>query len=187
MHDHNAPEPTHATVMPTQATSTTQSFFHVDRRGTLAHTGGYIALSGAGLSEHGRQYQLDEPVVGSVSWNGSSANIVSTNLAVENFWELYRRATFPALPSRFHSLFAFTSINDARRFAKDAGGAPILELCVPAGAVIHRGDMDWLKAGNFAFMLDCADRYWTGQPMTATPVWEALIALPVVMTLTPLP
>ncbi|WP_230594257.1 hypothetical protein, partial [Rhodococcoides fascians] len=62
-----------------------------------------------------------------------------------------------------------------------------LQLAVPAGAVMHRGDMDWLKAGTYDFMLDCADKYWTGQPMTATPVWEVLLALPVTATLTPLP
>ncbi|WP_143546322.1 hypothetical protein [Rhodococcus sp. 14-2496-1d] len=173
-------------MTPAQATSATRTFFHVDRRGTLANTGGVIDLNG-GLSEHGRQYQLNEPAVGSVVWNGSSANIVSTNLAIENFWELYRHTMHPGLPSRFQSLFAFTSITDARGFATNIGGAPICELSVPTGAVIHRGDMDWLKAGNFAFMLDCAHKYWTGQPMTATPTWEVLLALPVATTLTALP
>lgn len=126
-------------------------------------------------------------MMGSVSWAGINANVVSADLVVENFWELYRHSMHPGLPSRFQSLFAFSSVSDAQGFATGAGGAPIWELTVPTGTVIHRGDMDLLKVGTYDFMRDCADRYWTGQPMTPTPTWEVLLALPVAMTLTPLP
>jgi hypothetical protein len=186
VHDHNTPEPIQTATTPAQAPSTTQTFFHVDRRGTLAGTGGVIDLNG-GLSEHGRQYQVGIPAGGYVSWNGASSTVVSVELPIENFYELHRRTRHPGLPSRFQSLFAFTTINDAQDFATKNGSPPIFELSVPVGAVMHRGDMDWLKAGNFDFMLDCADKYWTGQPMTVTPLWEVLLALPVTMTLTQLP
>lgn len=106
---------------------------------------------------------------------------------IENFWELYRHAMFPALPSRFHSLFAFTTVIDAQRFATDSGGGTVWQLSVPAGTTTHRGDMTWLKAGNYQFMMDCAQNYWTGQPMSPTPTWEVLIALPLTTTLTAVP
>ncbi|TFI40901.1 hypothetical protein E4P29_22175 [Rhodococcus sp. 1R11] len=189
MRDHNEPEPTQAAVTPTQATPPTQTFLHVDRDGTLARTGGIIDLNG-GLSEHGRRYHAllgTQPLFGSVSWAGQSSNVVSFELSIENFFELYRHTMHPALPSRFHSLFAFSSISDAQGFATRAGQAPIWELSVPTGTVIHRGDMDWLKVGTYDVMLDCADKYWTGQPMTATPAWEVLLALPLTTTLTALP
>lgn len=187
MHDHNTPEPTQALATPAQATSAMQTFFHVDRGRTLVGTGGVIDLNG-GLSEHGRRYhgQLGLPMFGSVGWAGHSAGVVSNELMIENFYELYRHTVHPGLPSRFQSLFAFTTITDAQGFAVKNGGAPIWALSVPAGAMIHRGDMNCLHVGTYDFMMDWADKYWTGQP-SPTPEWEVLLALPVTTTLTPLP
>jgi len=185
--DHNTSEPTEAATTPAQAPSAAQTFFHVDRGGTLAGTGGVIDLNG-GLSEHGRRYhgQLGLPMFGSVGWAGHSSAVVSNELLIENFYELYRRTMHPGMPSRFLSLFAFDSVGEAQGFCAKVGGAPIWELSVPAGAVIHRGDMNCLHVGTYDVMMDWADKYWTGQP-SPTPEWEVLLALPVTATLTPVP
>ncbi|WP_037161313.1 hypothetical protein [Rhodococcoides fascians] len=143
MHDHNAPEPTQAAAMPAQPVSARRSFFHVDRSHTLAQTGGSIALNG-GLSEHGRRYQGGPPLLGFVSWAGMNANVVSNELFIENFFELYRHTTHPGLPSRFHSLFAFDSVGDAQGFAANPNGpyAPIWELAVLPGDVVDGQSLD---------------------------------------------
>lgn len=163
----------------------TATFFHVDRGGTLGRTSGVVSLNG-GLSAHGSQYHRTPAALGSVTWNGSSDNVMSTSLGIENFWELFRHAQYPDLPSRFRSMFAFTSIAGARDFARDVGGGLLWQVTVPAETVTHRGDMNWLTADAYPRMFEYAQNYWSGHP-SSTPRWEVLIALPVTAELTVLP
>lgn len=162
----------------------TETFFHVDRARTLARTGGVIALDG-GVSSHGRYYRDNPAPLGSVTWNGSSDSVMSTSFAIEHFVELYRHALCPDLPSRFNSMFAFTTLGDARDFAADHGGGEVSQITVPAETVTHRGDMNWLHTGTYTYSFECARNYWEGHP-SSTPRWEVLIALPVTATITAL-
>ncbi len=83
-------------------------------------------------------------MLGFVSWAGMNANVVSNELFIENFFELYRHTTHPGLPSRFHSLFAFDSVGDAQGFAANPNGpyAPIWELAVLPGDVVDGQSLD---------------------------------------------
>src|SRR5437867_2966643 len=127
-------------------------FFHVDRRGTLTD-GALIelvrhddvspptlqahvdTLFPDGVTEHGRQYFVGFQVIGPVQ-----------EPAIELLFEYVRRAGFPERPSRFQSVFAFETVDEARRFRGEMGaaGASIWEVEVEAETAF-RADMNYLR------------------------------------------
>lgn len=164
--DHPRPPHTH---------SPGSTYFHVDRNGTVP-PGAQITPFDPPLSRHGHQYSRQPAPNAAGEANGQPQNFVTANYAIETFWELYRQIHHPTLPSRFHSLFAFETIEAAQHFLNSTGGQAILRVSPEQGAV-HRGDMAWLRAGNFEEMSNRAHHYWTGVP-SGNPDWEIVLPLP---------
>lgn len=152
--------------------------FHVDRTGTVAHAQGQITPVQGFFSRHGVRYAQEAAHTGSVHWNGLAANVVSTDYAIESFWELFRQQNHPKLLSRFHSLFAFEDMATAKTFLEETGGQRIWRVSADEPENIHRGDMTWLRAGNFSEMMTYTHNYWTGAA-SENPRWELLLPLPV--------
>jgi hypothetical protein len=120
-----------------------------------------------GLTKHGTRYFLTLA-------SGKNA----TSYSIEIVFEFVRRAYFPELPSRFHSVFAAASVEDATEFRRSFGTekSSIWEL-VAAGS--FRADMNLLTASgtNAEYSLS-AHKYWRGEP-SPRPFWEFLLIPPV--------
>ncbi len=159
-------------------------FFTVDRLKTL-HQGSVLrltrhtdleppeaqehadALFPDGVSTHGNSYLLS---------GNSDPKLASP--AVELLFEYVRRASFPEKPSRFQSLFAWESIEEAIAFRGKHGGpdAPIWRV---EAEEFCKADMSYLKRGTSILVWSCfAHSYWRGEG-TESPAWEILLVPPV--------
>lgn len=122
-----------------------------------------------GVSQHGNGYLLS---------GNQLAVQVSPN--IELLWEYVRRSRYPDRPSRFQSLFACPTSEDARRWRTRFGQPddPIYEVEAETGL---RADMNLLTAGNSILVTSyIAELYWTGESLPeGTPTWEWLLPLPV--------
>jgi hypothetical protein len=137
-------------------------------------------LFSAGVTRHGNSYFL----------NGrQSATAVSPN--IELLFEYVRRATYDTAPSRFDSVFAWETIQDAHRFQAAPGwgnvaASQIFEVEVDAEP--FKADMTCLTLqGSILIASHVANRYWQqqqndfhilGGPPTV-PLWELLLQPPV--------
>lgn len=121
----------------------------------------------SGVTLHGEKYLVDA---------SSSSRITSP--AIELVWESIRRAHYPHAPSRFQSLFASSSLDQAQLFRAQFGqNAPIYEVAAEAN---FRADMNALHSGSSAlFTSYLAQRYWRQEPGSAEPFWEYLLTPPV--------
>jgi hypothetical protein len=124
----------------------------------------------SGLTVHGWRYLLQPiPVVQSQNfpslWDHSNS--------VELLFETIRREQFPDSQSRFQSVFAWQSIEDARKFSQ---GANIYEIHADAHS-IH--DQTFLSMGTqgISAMIQGV-KYWN-RDMSESSVKEVLLAPPV--------
>lgn len=97
---------------------------------------------------------------------------------VEHLFEDVRQREFRRKPSRFQSLFAFESVQDAKRFKHNYNRLHhyIYEVEIIERAKTHKGDMHWLDCAALSFdeIEERARAYWRGQSSEA-PFWEWLI------------
>lgn len=134
-----------------------------------------IELFPDGLSFHGWQYLLDRHDFEKIGT--SQISYVNHEVTVELIFEYVRRASYPKLPSRFQSFFAWGSIEEARAFRQNQ--QPIYQLECKQ---FFKADQKLLTSGvqNIAGSL-CAHKYWSGKA-TNEPRWEYLLLPPVTVT-----
>lgn len=125
-----------------------------------------------GLSFHGWQYLLDRHDF--INIGTPPIPYVNHATTVELIFEYVRRASYPKLPSRFQSYFAWESIEDAKSFQQDQQLIYQLEC-----EQFCKADQKLLTTGvqNITTSL-CAHKYWSGES-TSEPRWEYLLAHPV--------
>src|SRR5690554_2731854 len=163
-------------------------FFAVDRAGTLiegmvlelvrhadvepdflqAHVDN---LYPSGLSAHGEQYLLR---------NDSRGNLASP--IIELLFENVRKAHFPDRPSRFQSIFACCSIEEARQFRSSYGeiNSPIWEVYTEGP--VFKGNMRLLDNNQTSLICSyLAHEYWSGHdgPAELSGLTEVVLELPV--------
>jgi hypothetical protein len=110
----------------------------------------------------------------------ADALAASRNAITELVLELVRVERHPEAPSRLQTLYAWATLEDARRFIAThpvAGGSP--RIFAVEGAVGFRADMRWTASGAPAATVYRATRYWDGDSDGPDPVWELLIHPPV--------
>jgi len=100
---------------------------------------------------------------------------------IEILFEYVRRSCFPDKPSRFTSVFAWETLDQARAFRKRYGEGPIWE--VECDERPFRADMNLVTLGKSVLTLSySAHRYWSGLPginADVPPWWEVLLTPPV--------
>lgn len=163
-------------------------FFAVDRAGTLME--GMVLelvrhpdvkpdflqkhvdnLYPSGLSAHGEQYLLRKD---------SRGNIASP--IIELLFENVRKAHFPDRPSRFQSIFACCSIDEARQFRSSYGeiNSPIWEIYTEGP--VFKGNMRLLDNNQTTLVCSyLAHEYWSGHhgPAELSGLTEVVLELPV--------
>jgi hypothetical protein len=124
-----------------------------------------------GVSQHGAQYL-------------NSTVTTPGGPAIELVWESMRRAQFPHRPSRFTSVFAWQTLDEAKAFqaVSNVPGATIWAVHAEVGFVAN---MSLLNVGTSLLRAtQLAELYWNGQagPIgigLQAPSWEVLLTLPV--------
>lgn len=127
-----------------------------------------------GISSHGRGY-LGEPLAYKYD-NGRP--FIPTIYTIEIIFELVRKLKYPALPSRYTSLYVWETLDEAKVFKSKYGstGNPIY---VVRGANPFRVDMNLLSLGrNYLEALANAEKYWFGG-QSKNPSWEVILSYPV--------
>jgi len=128
-------------------------------------------FSPQGYSSHGINYFIN-PVM-----------ITEKNSAIEFSLELFRRAFYPHLPSRYSSVFACDKYENSdafrRSIADEFPEAGIYEI-EGDETLSHRGDMSLLKNDCTTLVFaDLLDLYWRGETVNPEPFWEIILPLPV--------
>lgn len=119
-----------------------------------------------GVSNHGERYFLQ---------NEAKALIASPML--ELLFEQVRRASFPERPSRFQSMFAVETLEEALQFRSRYGGAAIYAVTAD---ITFRADMSLLNGENSTLVTSwLAHRYWDGKAGPTNAFWEWLMKCPV--------
>ena len=130
-----------------------------------------------GVSRHGDRYLLSA---------GSSGKAVEP--LIELLWEHGRCAIAPAAPSRFQSMFAFETVDEAQQFRSEfcAGSGRVWRLETGHGG--FRADLRWLSLRGSALEVAYAvSSYWRQQSTAdlpaqlspRTPLWEVLLRPPI--------
>lgn len=128
------------------------------------------ALFSSGISVHGQRYLLDRYPY--------AKDMVAVSPIIELTAELVRRWRFPGRPSRFESLFACETCEDARGF-RMRHGQPYNRILRVSAQAHFRGDMNLLCLGpTIASSLNLLQKYWRGEA-SADPFWEILLSAPV--------
>jgi hypothetical protein len=113
------------------------------------------------------------------------AAATAPNAEIEVMFELMRRAEFNARPpSRFASVFAFATVDEARSFRArypgplpDGASAPIWGV---DGDAVLRANMGLLDQHSTVLMaMVNASAYWAGEVGYAPELWELLLRPPV--------
>jgi hypothetical protein len=121
-----------------------------------------------GVTSHGERYLLRAE---------TPANGV--NSVIELLFEYVRRSQFPKCPSRFQSIFACKTIEEAEAF-KNQHGTPDSLIWEVEASKGFRVDMKFLTLqGSLLILSYNAARYWEGLPSDANPFWEFLLTPPV--------
>lgn len=120
-----------------------------------------------GVTNHGDIYFLN-----------SKGDPRSVSPNIEILYEYVRRAFFPKCPSRFQSVFAFTSQDAAIQF-RSTFGHPSHDIWEISAEDSFNADMNLLTQGNSILCYSYfAHLYWQGRP-SANPFWEVLLFPPV--------
>lgn len=125
------------------------------------------------ISEHGLRYLFPRREL-----NGDDL--------MELIVELVRQMQFPEKPSRYQSIFACKSVEDADSFRKkyreQEGPQPIYEILINEDTNVHHGDMRLLdlnaSSDNAAMVFTKAIWYWSGIS-SMNPFWEYIVPLPI--------
>ena len=127
-----------------------------------------------GMTRHGKQYLLSEPLV--IRTQQGPLPAVPHIPMIELISELVRRLLFPERPSRLTALFAWESLDEAIRFRNETGGGKIYHV---EANEIFRGDMKLLLLGGSGVgAVQFARKYWRGDS-SPQPRWEYLLVPPV--------
>lgn len=165
-----------------------ERFFHVDQRGELSagteigrdHLDAGTAeeralladLFDGGVAPHGHHYCTTDLYADDTdrSWS----------ISCELLFELVRRERFRWRPSRFQTVFGFTSRGAADRFVADYvdGGATLYEVTAPDG---FEADVGLVDAPTLPEGLRRAHYYWEGLTDREDPLWEVLLEPPVIV------
>lgn len=152
-------------------------FYHADRLGSIKNLKTIelikphvpeelretlLELFPDGISNHGYHYALQ-------SFEGQH-----TSTSAEQIFELYRQMYFPDKPSRFQSFFAFTSLEDAIKFAPYSN---IYEVRSD-NENYHIGDMNLVKGETIIQCHKFALDYWSGR-LSDNPLKEVLLVPPI--------
>ncbi|RLC64268.1 MAG: DUF2441 domain-containing protein [Chloroflexi bacterium] len=159
-------------------------FYTVDRCGTLRAGLAIELVRYTDIKPPELQIHVDEMFPGGVSSHGEryflkaqqSPKLASPS--TEILFEYVRRALYPHRPSRFQSVFAFESKDQAIIFSQKfgSGDEPIWEVEAKES---FRGDMNLLTTGPSILVWSYfANKYWKGEPGT-DPFWEVLLVPPV--------
>ncbi|MCG2572348.1 DUF2441 domain-containing protein [Acinetobacter sp. ME22] len=128
-----------------------------------------------GISLHGQSYLFGYPAF--VAKSGSK-QLVHISPMIEAIFEQVRRADFPTLPSRFTSMFAWQSKNDAHTF-KNNYRSPNANIFEVESEEYFLGDMSLLTIGGQVMnTFELAYKYWNGD-RSDKPSIEVLLPLPV--------
>lgn len=131
-----------------------------------------------GLSKHGKFYLLDH-VQANETWAAPPhvTRMVPISPMIELIYELVRRNDFPTRPSRYASMFALETADDAIHFRSARGWQGRLFKVESASA--FRADMNQLQIGASSIVaLLQAKKYWEGAA-SAAPQWEFLLQGPI--------
>jgi hypothetical protein len=133
-----------------------------------------IELFPSGLSQHGKSHFLDQCLV--IPTAQGPAPYVPNIPMIELVSELTRRTFFPEKPSRFTTLFAWASLEEAFAFKKQYGEGNIYEV---EAETAFKADMNQLYLGGSGVgALFYAMKYWKGEA-GSNPIWEYLLVPPV--------
>lgn len=102
-------------------------------------------------------------------------------MTTEWFYELVRLWKYETKLSRFESIFAFETRDDAERFITDSSAEmpdnhnPV--ICQVEGNSTHVADMNGLAGAipTFVAGIESARRYWEGEQIAEEPLWEVLL------------
>lgn len=158
-------------------------FFSVDRSGTLVADATLGLTTFHDVVPDAFQKHVDMMFPDGVTRHGDQYFVTATaavavNSAIELLFEYVRRSRYPKRLSRFQSVFAWETLEDAERFRSEAGSAAdsIWEV---EGADHFRTDMRLLTMGGSNLQLSWnANQYWAGAP-SSDPTWEVLLSPPV--------
>jgi Protein of unknown function (DUF2441) len=122
-----------------------------------------------GLTEHGGTY---------LGLNPARIEDVKTNGWRESIFEFVRRSAAPDRPSRFTTIFASASIEEARIFrrSKRNGIGTIYELDAAESFHTNMALLD--ESASYLAVSEAAHAYWRGDQGTWPPLWEELIVPP---------
>jgi hypothetical protein len=129
-----------------------------------------------GISNHGNHY-LSEKIR---YWHDYESNdrFLPCTLTIEMVFELVRRSGYPHLPSRFQSLFAFETLQEAQKFQTEYSKSESKIYLIEADNY-SKHDMSLLTIGfNSIIGITLGEKYWNGG-QSEHPVWEVLLKLPV--------
>lgn len=121
-----------------------------------------------GLAPQGERYFIN-----------NEAKIYEISEFIDWSLEFYRRGVCPEKPSRYTSLFAWDSLEKAKKF-RLTDGKPSNKIFIIHTDSYHRGDMSLL--GNDQTVLEftyAMDLYWSGKTVNPSPLWEYICPLPV--------
>jgi hypothetical protein len=185
-------------------------FFTVDRLGSLSSNSilrlGQIALEPQpgvkdqdgvdflleqfpkGISRHGRSYLIERILItGYIApllpgQTQSTEGLVWYGPALELIVEFVRRSEFAKCPSRFESLFAWETVDDAKR-EKASRGWGTSKIYRVATERSHRADMKMLALGSETITKAWSNArdYWSGKS-SVDPSWERLLSFPVTVS-----
>ena len=124
-----------------------------------------------GVSRHGELYFLRD---------SATTNVIDAN--TEMVFELVRRNRYQNRPSRFESLYACDSKEQARCFMRKVGAESAQVLRLESDHAF-RADMNLLDSRMSALVkIYFANLYWQGRPHPETPpFWEWLVPCPVII------
>lgn len=133
-----------------------------------------------GLTRHGAEYLLRLPFLVASDFGPGIGEKISVLYEpfLEMVLEIVRVAWFADKPSRFSSVFAWQTLDEAKAFRDKYNGGDIYMVDADPG---FQADMKLVALGgtNIA-ALWLARQYWRGEA-SATPAWETLLRPPVVV------
>lgn len=133
-----------------------------------------------GVSQHGNQYLATEirPTLLDGSPNFQQFNASNTEL----IWEFVRRTRYRSRPSRYQSLFAWETREEADFFCEERGGGEIYEVFSLFNRKAFRADMALVDVAASRLGASYqAHQYWEGNG-SPFPRWEIVVPLPVQVT-----
>jgi len=137
-----------------------------------------------GFSDHGERYFLSNEIEVKFEKSRTNPNILETNsnsknAIIEILFEYVRRSHFFNKPSRFQSLHAFHSLDNAKYFMKKFSNSDGYIWKIECNNAF-KANMNLLKLeGSLLVLSFIAHEYWLGLPGRPNPFWEFLLSPPI--------